>query len=82
VKRNGVRAEVNLGSYFMMLVLWLSRRWIAMAEFIIVGASAGKQARILIKCTRRHLEDKTEILQQTRSPPKPERFSRSSDMSC
>jgi len=50
VKRNGVRAEAQPRlSLYGGLGLAIPTPWIAMAVVIIVGASAGKQARILIR---------------------------------
>jgi hypothetical protein len=63
VKRNGVRVEAQ-----PRLLLYDARalailaRWIAIAVAITVVTSAGKQARILIKCTLLHPEDETTIL--------------------
>jgi hypothetical protein len=50
MQRNGVTAgaEPRL-SLCVRLDLAILSPWIAMAVFIIVGASAGKQARILIR---------------------------------
>jgi hypothetical protein len=63
VKRNGVRVEAQPRlSFYDALELAILARWIAMAVAIIIGASAGKQARILIKCTLLHPEDETTIL--------------------
>ena len=56
-----VEAQPRL-SFHGALELTILARWIAMAVAIIIGASVGKQARILIKCTLLHPEDETTIL--------------------
>jgi hypothetical protein len=65
VKRNDVRVEGQPRlSLYGTLGLVIVARWIAMVVVIIVGASAGKQARILIRCpdlSGLYLEDKIPI---------------------